>query len=85
MTRQEFIARWRRHTAGVIALGSSGVARAFQKPHTSTEAFGGALIDVADTADELIGKIFDPAYKLGYDDGFAAGVASNNAKKEPAK
>ncbi len=59
MTREQFIERWKRHTAGVIALGSSTVRPLAQGEFKNAADFGGVLVNLNDEAVKLLGQLFD--------------------------
>lgn len=65
MTREQFIEKWRRHVAGVIAVGGSrvralrvaSIAEALQeKPPAEV---GEIFVDVADESLKLLGQLYD--------------------------
>lgn len=59
MTKDDFKRRWRNHVAGVIALGTARVRKRLKDPLTSSEELGEAILHLADTADELLAKLYD--------------------------
>lgn len=63
MTRAEFIADQRDYLAGVIALASAKARRVFTGPFEDSKAFGAVIMGLADTAEEVLGKLYDAANK----------------------
>jgi hypothetical protein len=59
MTRDEFIARWRVHVAGVITLGGAELRRALSGGAVTADTFGKAMLDLTPTTDSLLGRIYD--------------------------
>ena len=58
-SRDEFIARWRNHVAGVVSMGSAEMRKSLNSPLASTADFGSAIMRVADTTESLLGKLYD--------------------------
>lgn len=59
MTRAEFIARWRAHVAGTIALGGQTIRKSLAGAVLTDEIVGKALLDLGPTTDGLLGRIYD--------------------------
>lgn len=59
MTREQAIKLYRSYVAGVIALGSTKMRSACFGPKSSVTDLGEALQDIGDTADVVIGKLYD--------------------------
>ena len=58
-SREVFIRRWASHTAGLIAIGSAKMRKAFLGPCDSSEHFGRIMLEVDDTAKSLLGQLYD--------------------------
>ena len=58
-TRDAFIRRWAAHTAGLIAIGSAKMRKAFLGPCDSSQHFGEIMLEVDDTAKKLLGMLYD--------------------------
>ena len=61
--RAAFIARWKAHVSGIIALGSASVRKVMVGPIESVQQYGQAMLDVTDTSERLLGQLFDDARK----------------------
>lgn len=58
-SREEFIKRWRAHTAGLLALNGAKVRRLMTGPIESAGAFGQVILDLEETTTILLGQLYD--------------------------
>ena len=62
MNRDQFIARWRAHVAGTIALGGQTVRKSLSGATLTDEIVGKALLDLGPTTDNLLGRLYDSLF-----------------------
>ena len=62
MNRDQFIARWRAHVAGTIALGGQTIRKSLAGATLTDEIVGKALLDLGPTTDHLLGRLYDSLF-----------------------
>ena len=58
MSQDEFVRKWKHHTAGIIALGSSKLNRVVTAPFANAAAFGQVVCDLDETAESLLIQLY---------------------------
>lgn len=58
-TKAEFIERWRRHVAGVIALGGEQYRRIQKQPLAEVVATGEMILSLAEQTSALLSQLYD--------------------------
>lgn len=62
MSRADFIARWRFHVAGTIALGGQTIRKSLAGACVTDEALGKAMLELGPTTDGLLGRMYDSLF-----------------------
>lgn len=62
MNKDQFIARWRAHVAGTIALGGQTIRKSLAGATLTDEIVGKALLDLGPTTDGLLGRLYDSLF-----------------------